>query len=111
MVGHGRATSPADLKSVAGSAGGHIQVPHVGEDRGVIPHLFDALHANIARKKWRFLQESTGIEVARRGNATGHFCGATHIEAFSAPILRRETEKGITRSNQVMPMEPIGEGL
>jgi hypothetical protein len=111
MVGHGRATTAAGVETSAVKAGFHIEVAQLLKDKGVIPVVLERAFPYVAYQKRPFLQEGAGINVPVGGNTTSHLGRSAHIQPFSAPLFRSQTEKGISRADQVMPVKPFRKGL
>jgi len=111
MISNGRATPAARVEAVTLHTGFDIQTSKPVEDGRGIPQVFEAAITNVSNKKRLFLEEGAGINLAHRRNTASHFGCPTHVQTFSPPVLRGEAEKGVSRTNQVMFIEPIGKSL
>jgi hypothetical protein len=107
VIGHCGASSTAVLEAITGQTGFDIQAPKLKEDRGAIPYYLEVPLTDISRQERLLLQKSTGINTSGRGDTTGHFGCTTHVEPLSPPVLRGKTEERITRTDQVMFIEPV----
>jgi len=111
MISNGRTTPAARVEAVTVHTGFDIQTSKPVEDGRGIPQVFEVAITNVSYEKRLFLKEGAGINLAHRGNTTGHFGCPTHVQTFSPPVLRSEAEKGVSSTNQVMFIEPSGKSL
>jgi hypothetical protein len=111
MIGNSRATPAARVKAIAVPTGFDIQTSKPVEDGRGIPQVFEGSVTKAPHKKRLFLEKGAGINQALRGNTTGHFGCPTHVQTFSPAVLRGEAEEGVSRTNQVMFIEPIRKSL